>query len=60
MFLANQSSIGLRSNRLSARSRNWRIQSGSPFIHDISLTMSAFRPFRGLNTYCSGSDQPSL
>ena len=60
MFLANQSSIGLRSNRLRARSRKRRIQSGSPFIQDISFTMSSFRPLRGLKTYCSGSDQPSL
>jgi len=60
MFLANQSSIGLRSKRFRARSRNRVIQSGSPFIQDISLTMSSFRPLRGLKTYCSGSDQPSL
>ena len=26
------------------------IQSGSPFIHDISLTMSVFRPRLGLKT----------
>ena len=60
MFLANQSSIGLRSKRLSDRSRKRVIQSGSPFIQDISLMMSSFRPLRGLKTYCSGSDQPSL
>src|SRR5919106_2726680 len=60
MFLANHSSIGLRSNIFRARRRKRRIQSGSPFIQDISLMTSSFRPFRGLNTYSSGSDQPSL
>ena len=50
MFLANHSAIGLRSKLRNARSRNWRIQSGSPFIHDISSTMSEFRPFFGLKT----------
>ena len=50
MLTANQGAIGLRSKSFRARSRNCRIQSGSPFIHDISLTMSSFRPFLGLKT----------
>ncbi len=50
MLTANQGAMGLRSKVRRARRRNWRIHSGSPFIHDISLTMSSFRPFLGLKT----------
>src|SRR5918998_5937304 len=61
MLTANQGAMGLRSKSLSARNRIWRIQSGSPFIHDISETMSGFKPFLGLKMYSSvGSIQPSL
>ncbi len=48
MFLANQSSIGLRSNRFSDFSRKSRIQSGSDFCPEISRTISSFRPFFGM------------
>src|SRR3954467_7139012 len=37
-----------------------RIQSGSPFIQDISRMMSSFSPRLGLKTYSSASLQPSL
>ncbi len=47
---ANHAAMGLRSNRLRAFSRKVRIHSGSPFISDISLTMSSLRPFFGLKT----------
>ncbi len=60
MFTANQGAIGLRSKVRSDFSRNFDIQSGSPFHHDMSLTTSAFRPFSGLKTYSSSSAQPSL
>ena len=50
MFTANQSAIGLRSNRCSDRSRNARIQSGSFFMADISRTIASFKPFFGLKT----------
>ena len=60
MFLANHSSMGLRSNRLSAFSRNFVIHSGSDFIHEISRTTSSLMPFFGTLTYCSVSCQPSL
>ena len=50
MFTANHGAIGLRSKFFRARSRNWRIQSGSPFISDISLTISTLMPFLGLKT----------
>ena len=42
--------MGRRSNRWSDFSRTSRIQSGSPFIQDISSTMSSERPFFGLKT----------
>ena len=48
MFFANQSSIGLRSNRFSALSRNFVIHSGSPLRSEISRTISSFRPFWGV------------
>ncbi len=35
---------------LSDRSRISRIQSGSPFIHDMSWTMSTSKPRLGLKT----------
>ena len=47
---ANHGAIGLRSKCLRERSRKSRIQSGSPFISDISRTMDSFRPFLGLKT----------
>ncbi len=50
MRVANQGAIGLRSKCLRERSRNSRIQSGSPFISDISRTMDSFSPFLGLKT----------
>ncbi len=50
MLTANHGAMGLRSKIWRARSRNLRIQSGSPFIHDISSTMSELRPFLGLKT----------
>ena len=50
MFLANHSSIGLRSNRFSALSRNFVIHSGSDFWPEMSLTTSSFRPFLGVLT----------
>src|SRR5438477_12012872 len=40
--------------------RKSRIQSGSPFIHEISRSMSSSSPRLGLNTYSSASFQPSL
>jgi hypothetical protein len=48
MLTANHAFIGLRSKRRSELSRNSRIQSGSPFISDISRTMASLRPFFGL------------
>ena len=48
MFLANHSTIGLRSNRFSALSRNFVIHSGSLFWCEMSRTTSSFRPFLGL------------
>ncbi len=47
MFLANHSSMGLRSNRLSALSRNFVIHSGSLLWCEISRTTSSFTPFFG-------------
>ncbi len=46
--VANHGAIGLRSKFLRARRRKLRIQSGSPFISDISRTMDSFKPFLGL------------
>ena len=60
MLTANQGAIGLRSNGRRLRRRTWRIHSGSPFHHDIWSTTSSFRPFSGLKTYSTSSDQPSL
>ncbi len=48
MFLANHSSIGLRSNRFSALSRNFVIHSGSLLRCEISLTMSSLMPLVGV------------
>ena len=48
MLTANQDAIGLRSKWRNAFSLMSRIQSGSPFIQDISRTMSELRPFLGL------------
>ena len=45
-----QLGMGRFSKCLSDLSRYSRIQSGSPFIQDISLTMSSERPFLGLKT----------
>ena len=45
-----QVGMGRRSKWRSAFSRRWVIQSGSPFIQDISRTMSSVRPFFGLKT----------
>ena len=50
MFFANHSSIGLRSKRFSALSRNFVIHSGSDLRYEISRTTSSFRPFLGLKT----------
>ena len=48
MFLANHSSIGLRSKRFSALSRNFVIHSGSfLWLRDVRTT-SSFRPFLGV------------
>src|SRR5690349_3800026 len=60
MFLANHSSMGLRSNRLSALSRNFVIHSGSDLAQEMSRTTSVFKPFLGSLTYDSVSCQPSL
>src|SRR5437764_13230781 len=60
MFLANHSSMGLRSKRLSALSRNFVIHSGSDFPHEMSWTTSSFKPFFGSFTYDWVSCQPSL
>src|SRR4051812_19948268 len=60
MFFANHGSIGLRSNRFSALSRNFNIHSGSSLRSEISRTISVLRPFLGLKTFCSLSCQPSL
>ena len=48
MFLANHSSIGLRSKRFSALSRNFVIHSGSSFWPEMSATTSSLRPFLGV------------
>ena len=48
MFLANHSSIGLRSKRFSALRRNFVIHSGSLLRCEISLTMSSLMPFLGV------------
>ena len=50
MLTANHAAMGLRSKRRRAESRKLRIHSGSPFISDISRTMSSLRPFLGLKT----------
>src|SRR5262245_28906216 len=42
--------IGLLKKISSACSRNWRIQSGSFFMSEIWLTISASRPLRARNT----------
>ena len=42
--------IGRRSKARYDLRRKSSIQSGSPFIHDISRMMSSFRPFFGLKT----------
>ena len=47
MFFANQSSIGLRSKRFSALSRNFVIHSGSSLCPEMSRTTVSFRPFLG-------------
>jgi hypothetical protein len=39
-------------------SRNWSIQSGSPFIREMSSTTSLARPRRDLKTYFSSSWNP--
>ncbi len=48
MFVANHSSIGLRSKRFSALSRNFVIQSGSSFCPEMSRTTASLRPFLGV------------
>ena len=48
MFLANHSSIGLRSKRFSALSRNFVIHSGSDLCPEMSWTTSSFTPFLGV------------
>ena len=50
MLTANHGAMGLAMNRLRAFSRKLRIHSGSPFIADISRTISSDRPFLGLKT----------
>ena len=45
-----QLGIGRRSKALRHFRRLVSIQSGSPFIHDISLTMSVLSPRLGLKT----------
>src|SRR5262245_3137374 len=49
---------GFFSKISSERRRNWRIQSGSFFIHEISSTISLFKPFLALNTNFSASWKP--
>ena len=48
MFLANHSSMGLRSNRFSALSRNFVIHSGSDLRCEMSRTTCSFTPFFGV------------
>ena len=42
--------MGRRWNRRKLSRRYWSIQSGSPFIHDISRMMSSLSPRLGLKT----------
>ena len=55
---APQVGSGFFSKISSERRRNWRIQSGSLFIQEISSTTSLLKPFLALKTYCSASKKP--
>ena len=59
MLSANHFAMGLRSKVCNERRRNLRIQSGSPFHHEICSTTPSFRPFSGANAYSTLSLQPS-
>ena len=50
MRSANHGGHGFFSKRLRAFRRKSRIHSGSPFMADISRTISSLRPFFGLKT----------
>jgi len=59
MLVANQGAIGFFSKVRNERRRVWRIQSGSPFHHEICSTTPSLRPFSGVNAYSASSLQPS-
>jgi len=50
--------IGFLRKISSERRRMFNIHSGSCFIHEISFTISGFRPRLALKTYSSGTKKP--
>src|SRR5262245_9208159 len=58
MLTAHHSAIGLRSNSLYARWRNWVLHRGLPFHHEICSTTPGLMPFSGANAYSTSSLHP--